>query len=215
MTSYCRSFALLLLLPTIAHAASRAPKPLRGERIHLPGVRQATGYTCGTGAAQSILLYFGKGDDHTEKYLAKAMGTNWKNGTEPKQIARYLAGEGVPTSVRNHMTIPDLKAALRKGQPVILTLQAWPNRPQDLAAYERDQVDGHYVVAIGYNRDHLLFMDPSIGGARGKLTEPELLARWHDTDNRNRPIFQQLGIVVTSRSRPVNTALYNRALHID
>jgi predicted double-glycine peptidase len=209
-----RTLVVVIGILGLSAASLASPSGKLVELVRLPGVRQATGYTCGTAATESILQYYGR-SDLGEKELAKHMGSSWKSGTPPGRIARTLRHHGLAAILRTNMTPSALKSELRMGRPVIVDLQAWSEKPRTLDEYARDRVDGHYVVAIGFDQQHVYFMDPSIGGARGKLTFAELMPRWHDTDAKNRPRFNRLGIVVKARQRPVNEATYTQVQHID
>ena len=74
---------------------------------------------------------------------------------------------------------------------------------------------GHYAVVIGMTQRHVYFMDPWIGGARGRLTLSDFASRWHSEDNLGRVRQQGVGIVVSSDHRPVNRAFVQRALPVD
>jgi hypothetical protein len=61
-----------------------------------------------------------------------------------------------------------LRLRIRKVKPVAFgepayagtyTIQAWAESP---VPYSRDGEDGHYVVAIGYDRDSVYFVDPQL-----------------------------------------------------
>ncbi|MBU2236000.1 C39 family peptidase, partial [Patescibacteria group bacterium] len=73
----------------------------------------------------------------------------------------------------------DIKKFINKKIPVILLVQAWTNIKN--VNWEKDWIDGHYVVAIGYDKNKIYFEDPS-SISRTHLTYNELIKRWHDTD---------------------------------
>jgi len=59
------------------------------------------------------------------------------------------------------MTLNDIRNFIDNGIPVIVLIQAWA---ESLVDYSQDWEDGHYAVAIGYDRDTIYFMDPSTLG---------------------------------------------------
>ena len=78
------------------------------------------------------------------------------------------------------MAPDDLRAAIDKEHPVMLTLQAY--RDGDVAIpYSERWEDGHYVVAIGYDDKRIIFEDPA-SFHRTFLSDGELVERWHDYD---------------------------------
>ena len=80
------------------------------------------------------------------------------------------------------MKVNDLRRGIDAGFPTLLTLQAYreSSRP-----YRELWGDGHWVVAIGYDRQRILFEDPS-AFRRTWLADDELHQRWHDIDRGNR-----------------------------
>ena len=58
---------------------------------------------------------------------------------------------------------------------------------------------GHWVVAIGYNKDNIFFMDPSTSGNYTYIPKDKLVARWHDyAYDSNNQLYNlaQVGIIV-------------------
>jgi predicted double-glycine peptidase len=47
--------------------------------------------------------------------------------------------------------------------------------------YVKDWKDGHWVVAIGYDKNGFFFEDPSLHAIRGYLSTQQLKSRWRDT----------------------------------
>jgi len=80
------------------------------------------------------------------------------------------------------MTLDELDEHLRRGRPVLCSIQAYADPPVDPAEYEKPDhnSDGHDVVAIGFDSDQYYFMDPSLSDQRGCLTRSAFDKRWHD-----------------------------------
>jgi len=146
--------------------------------IHVPLTRQATDYTCGVAALQSILYYYGK--EFREDQLAKKLQAEPKRGTQYPKIVEFARSLGFRVDVQTHMTLPHLKRLIDERKPVIVLIQAWPESPVD---WSKDWKDGHYAIALGYDTDNLYFMDPSTLGHYTFIPIPEFLDRWHDVDD--------------------------------
>jgi predicted double-glycine peptidase len=160
--------------------------------IRVPLTRQSTDYTCGAAALQSILGYYG--DEFREDTLAKEMATDPDKGTDYKNIARFAKVRSYKVEILHEMTLDSLKVLLDKGQPVILAIQAWPEKPVD---YSTDWEDGHYVVAVGHDKDRIYFMDPSTLGNYTYIPTKQFLERWHDVDSFGNEKLIRTGIVIT------------------
>lgn len=164
--------------------------------IPVPLARQSSDYTCGVSVVQSILAYYG--DEIREDNLAKALGTTSESGTDYKKSIEYAKSKGYEVVVYNNMTLEQLQECISKGQPVICAIQAWSDKPTN---YDKDWEDGHYVIAVGYDKTHIYFMDPSTLGNYTYIPTPEFLQRWHDIDQRGIKL-DHFGIVMT-KNKPV------------
>jgi len=141
----------------------------------LPRLRQTFNYDCGAKALQSVLVYYGI--EVREDLLLKEAGTS-EDGTMIDHLVSTAEQHGLQTDSKQ-MTIEDVKMYLDRRIPVILVLQAYKEDPQ--VDWEQDWEDGHYVVAIGYTEDKVLFEDPS-SFEHTYLGYDELEKRWHDVD---------------------------------
>lgn len=192
-------------LAVLAALLTGAPAALAGPLLDVPDVRQATDYTCGPSALQAVLGYWGI--EVREDEVAKACHATPADGTNRHSLIRVANAYGLRTIAKSPMTTADLKAALRQGYPVILAVQAWSETPNK--DYRQEWEDGHYVVAIGYDRDRLYVEDPSILGSRGWLTFQELDRRWHDSDFGPQDHYRRLGIVCIGKRRaPLPTSIH-------
>ncbi|MBX3149007.1 C39 family peptidase [Candidatus Obscuribacterales bacterium] len=168
--------------------------------IKIPMTRQATNYTCGVAALQSVLMFYG--DEFLESELAKLLKANPKEGTAYLEMKRFSESRGYNVQVYKDMKVSDLKKLLDAGKPVICLIQAWPERKVN---YKNDWDDGHYVVAIGYDDGNVYFMDPSTLGNYTYIPTDEFLVRWHDTDSKVK--LHHFGMVVQKKAK--------RAYHAD
>lgn len=147
--------------------------------IRIPLTRQATDYTCGASAMQSMFGFYG--EDLNESELAKILKTNEEEGTDYNEIVSVAKEKGYAVNVYKDMTLKDLKKLLDKKIPVLCLIQAWATKKVD---YKTDWNDGHYVVAIGYDKNKIYFMDPSTLGNYTYIDQKAFLKRWHDKNSK-------------------------------
>ncbi|MBU1445706.1 C39 family peptidase [Patescibacteria group bacterium] len=174
------------------------------EIITLPQLRQTYGYDCGAKALQAVLVYYGI--EVREDNIIKTAKTTSK-GTPIQGIITIAQKHGLKTESRE-MTIRDVKNYIKKKIPVILVLQAWTAKKK--VDWEKDWTDGHYVVAIGYTKDKILFEDPS-SFERDYLKYDELEKRWHDVDANGKKYFHH-GIAIFGKKPKFNR---DKVIHMD
>ncbi len=187
-----------------------------------PEDRQANGYTCGPNSAKAALDYWGLGGDQNLEDIAKAMGTNAKEGTEPEAIAAYVRNHGVNAEVESGLTIDDLRKYTSQGKLVQVTYQAYADRKRisndavidgqrkafplhDAKGnwlWKNDWTDGHYSLVIGVDDKYVWLQDPSNNFGRSIVPIEEFMDRWHDTNKNNEPVFNQTGIVMSPKTPP-------------
>jgi len=149
--------------------------------LDFPNHRQGTKYFCGVDAVESVLEYYDI--DWREADLAEILDATPEDGTSAMRMVQFLGTQGLQIEQRENMTINDLKNYLNKDIPVIMMIQAWGD---DGKNYTDDWDDGHYVVAIGYTNDKILFGDPATYYEVSYIPNNELMARWHDEDRKKR-----------------------------
>jgi hypothetical protein len=100
------------------------------------------------------------------------------------------------------MTLEDLRAALKRGETLILDIQAWRDESEANTPWEDLWEDGHYVVLSAMDSKNAYFMDPSVMGSYAFIPLSELPGRWHDYENRTGPVrrYYQLGILISGKS---------------
>ena len=153
-----------------------------GLLMDVPLVRQSTNYSCGPAALLAVLSYYGF-ENHLETELMQMAGTTVKDGTDIDKLTEVANRIGLKASWRSELTLADLRTSLAKKNPVIVALQAWPDKPSTVPFSEQFD-DGHYVVVIGLdaenNAENIFFEDPAYLGGRGHIPLPEFIERWHD-----------------------------------
>jgi ABC-type bacteriocin/lantibiotic exporter with double-glycine peptidase domain len=146
--------------------------------INFPQLRQSFDYDCGAEALRGILAYYGI-DEELNK-LIKYAKTTKKHGTQFNGIERVLKKYNLKFE-QKQMSIIELEKYLDKNIPVILLVQAWPEKKgKDL----KDRWDsGHFVIAIGYTDTEIIFEDPAVLH-KTSLDMNELLDRWHGIERK-------------------------------
>ena len=142
--------------------------------LDFPNLRQTSDYDCGAKALQSILAYYGICID--EEKIMKIAGTNKRSGTTIPGIIKTLKKFNLKF-YSGESEIKKIKKQIDKKHPVILILQAWAKKPK--ADWENGWKNGHYVVAIGYDKNKIYFEDPA-SIFRTYLSYDELEKRWHN-----------------------------------
>jgi predicted double-glycine peptidase len=178
--------------------------------VAVPDVHQPNGYSCGAACMMAVLSYFGVGPEEY-KDVQDHLGTTRK-GTDFPRMVNYANRfkTRVTAEAKPGMSIDELKEHLRKGEPVICSIQAYSAARTSagrLKEYETKERNGHYVVAIGCDKENIYFMDPILIGRRGFIPEDEFLKRWHDDEGVEgyKDPVRQLGIFfVKAGPGPVN-----------
>lgn len=160
--------------------------------LAFPEFRQDYCWDCGAKAMQALLVYYGI--DIREQIIMKLAGTT-KRGTLVPGMRKVVKNYKLKYQA-GKMTIKDVRYHLARRRPVILLLQAWTDKKK--VFWEKDWVDGHYVVAIGYDRSKIYFEDPS-AVIRTYLTDEELRERWHHLDPKGKR-YLNWGLVVLEKS---------------
>lgn len=158
--------------------------PLRTQLIQVPMARQATNYTCGVAALQSVLHYYG--DEWRQDKLALVIKVDSVNGTNYRNMIRLCDSLGYATQVHTNLSLDSLKAFIDRGFPMILAIQAWAESPDK---YAEEWSSGHYVVCIGYDHEKFYFMDPSTIGNYTFIPVNEFVDRWHDIDQEGIKLY--------------------------
>jgi predicted double-glycine peptidase len=159
------------------------PIPPRAIRIPVPDTTQQTAYSCGASCLQAVCKYYGVGPDDEWEFV-RMLRPDHRLGSDPELIQRVARRLGLRSRAYSPMTVAELKAELRLRHPVLLLIQAWgrerrAGRLRRRLDYRHAWRDGHWLMAIGFDREAIYFEDPSLQAVRGYLRIPELEERWH------------------------------------
>ena len=166
--------------------------------LEFPTARQTYNYDCGAKAMHAVLTYYGI--DTNENKILQIAKTTPKRGTPVHGMIRVAQHFKLKARIEE-LSIPKLKKYIDREIPVILLLQAWGGQVADL---KRDWKDGHYVVAIGYDKERIYFEDPS-SILRLYISYQDLEERWHDIDKAKK--YLQTGIVVSAPKKDFSSVL--------
>lgn len=163
--------------------------------IKIPLCRQATSYTCGPAALQSILGYYNM--EYNEEFLSKELHCICPTGTDFRWILRFCNNHQFHAIFSEHVVLTTVKHYIQQDIPILLLIQSWADakggQPYLYSTSNHD--NNHYVVACGFTNDCILFMDPSTLGHYTYLKEEELMKRWHLQDEFG--IYEQSIILIT------------------
>ena len=175
------------------------------KMLAFPDLRQFSNYDCGANAIQSVLAYYGL--NVREDRIVKIAGSTAKIGTEPEGFEKVARKFGFSYKIEQ-ITVSDLKKSIDNKQPIILLLQAYPDKKGVNLA--KTWCTGHYAVVIGYDSKRIYFEDPS-SMCRTYLSYKELDKRWHDKDTFGKK-FEHVGIIFAGKKPKYNPA---KAVHMD
>jgi len=172
--------------------------------IKFPELKQTTDYDCGATALTAVLAYFGI--NVAEKDIMQAAKTT-KFGTPIVGLKKVVKKYGLKYQA-GEMTAEQVKRYIDKKIPVILLIQAWTDK--DSVAWQKDWTDGHYAVAIGYDKTKMYFEDPWTT-LRTYLTYKELAKRWHDVDKHGKK-YLNFGLAVYGKKSSYDL---HKTIHMD
>jgi predicted double-glycine peptidase len=172
--------------------------------------KQQKSFDCGAGALRAIAEYYGI-NWKSQKDFIKLCNSSKEKGTKPNEIIHAAKSLGLKTKIIEHMTLQELKKHLLKHKAVICSIQAWGTKK----GHEKLK-DGHYVVAIGFDKKNMYFQDPSTKNKkRGFIPIKEFVNRWVDIEYGSKHPEYCLGIVVWQDPNiPLNVSSVTNATKI-
>lgn len=147
--------AVALILGIFIHFWASFDHPDSYEIGGFEYISQPDGITCGPTSGLMVLKHYGK--DATLEDIKKEAKTQWFNYkgepvgmTSPDYLAKSLTRLGLPCK-QMHGDIRMIKHFISKKRPVIVLVRSGPTT-------------WHYMVAIGYTPDEMVFAEPGSGG---------------------------------------------------
>ena len=169
----------------------------------LTSTRQSTEYSCGASALQAVLSYWGK--DVGEEELMQRLHTSPETGTYVGDIVRVAREFGFTAEVKEHLTLEDLHAALKKGIPVIVCGQAWRSRGHSDKSVQEDWEDDHYVVVLGMDNKYVYYQDPFVMRGNAFVSHRLFEESWHNVrgiTSSDRKKQVHLGVFISGDTPP-------------
>ncbi len=148
------------------------------QLLPVPLVRQAYPHSCGAAAFLSILYYYCC-HQGPESSLHEALAMTESDGVHPERLVMTALSYGLTAEFRQGVTCAEVRLALQRSEPVILDIQAWIQDPVN-AHWSEIWSEGHYVVVVGMDDQHIYVMDPAVAAAYAYIPLDEFVARWHD-----------------------------------
>src|SRR5262245_25046895 len=181
--------------------------PKGAIKIELPNTGQTKDSTCGPAALLAICRYYGTGPrlerdiEADMKRIGAATPNTTDDGMDPIQLEKAAEEYGLRVKAYRGMTKKQLRKCLDRGRPVVVMIQAWPEKP--LENYRDVWTEGHWVIAIGYDKKGFYFEDPSLYKSRGFIAADELDERWHDVEGPDGALQQtdHYGVAIWSDTR--------------
>ena len=181
--------------------------------IDIPNLRQYGTYTCGATCVQMLMNWINPYDsDLNLTEYEEALGTGEETGTPPENIIGYFEENEISITAKEKRTINNLTAALDKGHPVLMCIQAWAASDDGYNTENPDDEDtylteGHWVICVGYKKLDsgytFYFNDPACVGYC-LMSEEELDDRWIDMDTGGN-IYNHYGIEINETGQDYNS----------
>lgn len=180
------------------HVSGHGEDPIK---VPVPNIKQLSNYSCGPSVLAAVEGFFDK-NVSDERQMRSAVAAKPEHGTTPKKIIEAARADGFNVEPQVLATLGQVKAYLDRDIPVIMAIQAYSS-DKDV----QDLEGGHYVTAIGYDDEGLIFQDPAIEGddARGYLPYEDLDKRWIDKDTDGK-VYPQLAIAIWKDKEPEQTS---------
>jgi len=179
--------------------------------IEFPNLRQEYNYDCGALALLEVLVYYGfeEREEYILKDLTKDSDDVIKNGVYIRAIKDYAEKRKLKCDIIKGLEPRQLIPYLDKNIPIIVLLQAWKDGDNP-NPWETDYKDGHYVTAIGYTKDCIIFEDPA-SFERTYLSFNEMKKRWHAISDDNKDDPETVSIII----KGVPRFKANKIVHLD
>jgi ABC-type bacteriocin/lantibiotic exporter with double-glycine peptidase domain len=174
--------------------------------IRFPQIRQAYEYDCGAEALRGVLVFHGL--DIKKEFILELANTDTETGTLVDNMLKALRKYRIKCKAQV-FSIKSLKESINNGCPVILLIQAWLVSSNKIN-WKDSWLCGHYVVAIGYDKDNIYFADP-YSAFRTYLSYEELESRWRHRDPMGNE-YVNFGIAIPRPKKPFNP---DKAIHMD
>jgi len=149
-------------------------------RIPLPKVAQKHSYDCGAAALKSVYEYENPDDKNDISKYIKLLGSTEKSGTDTISLEQACALLNLKVFKHVNMSLKRLEKEIDTGSPVLCLI--------------RSNDHGHFVIAVGTDKDNVYFEDPYKKKLNGFLKKQEFFERWTDGDTKSQ--MHRFGLVI-------------------
>lgn len=150
--------------------------------IPLPKVAQKYNYDCGAAALKSIYEFENPDEKHDISKYIKLLGSSRENGTSTWHLTIACKLLGLQAVDYKNMSLKRLEKEIDSGNPILCLI--------------RSNDHGHFVIALGHDKDNIYFEDPFKKKYNGYLNKKEFHERWTEGDNHSD--LKRFGIVIKS-----------------
>lgn len=150
----------------------------------------------------AAVLHYWQVFDGPETHLYERLETTPNDGTEPSRIVKVAREFGLKAAWKHRLNLEAIESALKKGETVILDIQAWRDEASEPVPWKDTWEDGHYVVLIAMDQDNVYVMDPAVASGYGYMPKQELMDRWHDYEDRGGMVrrYHHLAIFIRGKN---------------
>jgi predicted double-glycine peptidase len=172
----------------------------------LTRTRQITEYSCGASALQAVLHYWGLDLDETQ--LMRIIGTSEDVGTYPENIERGVRALGLQAETRENLTLDEVQRFTAEVGPMIALGQVWRSMKSANVAPEEEWDNGHYIVVLGVDDEHVYFQDPYLTMGKMVIARHVFERQWHQIMGgvqAGNPRLMHVGIMIRGAKREART----------
>jgi ABC-type bacteriocin/lantibiotic exporter with double-glycine peptidase domain len=193
----CRVFLLILVAIYLSSCAYSPVTNLKNDKLDMEKntfvdikfTKQLSSYDCGIACLVSVFNYWG-GDYILKNIVSEYPPNDFKSGYSVYEL-RAIAGKSDFKAFAIKGGIEFIKEQIDNGRPMILAIKVryrnfyLESDPLvgSMLSIVYDVIlkkHGHYVVAVGYNSDNLIIMDPSEGFLYYKFDEIIEMSEYQD-----------------------------------
>jgi uncharacterized protein YvpB len=152
--------------------------------------KQSNRGSCGPNAMKRIISYK-QGLNILEQHLINLSNCSQKNGASVKGIAKIADSFNLDCIQKNNSSISDLINSINEGNPIILLIQAWPDKK--IKNWSETWSYGHYIDVLGFDtlEEKIFYYDPYDGKDK-EISYKKLDERWHDKTSKE--LYNKFGM---------------------
>ncbi len=147
--------------------------------------------SCGTKAMQQIIL-IKRGIEVPELHLMK-IGNTSRKGTFVEGILNIADKFDLNYRLKHNCSINDLIESVDKGNPALLSVQAWSN--YKVKDWSIEEAFGHWDILNGYDtREKMIYYYDPYDGKIKKIGYDTLHLTWHDKNFKKNIVYNKFAV---------------------